>query len=264
VIDVQPLTAWDVDGNLLYQWPNVVPDHDVEKILDSYYMITLGPDGPGDNHCLEQYDSDKNLVWSWCTDDDDAIPDEPANSLAVRVTPEATFLYATMQIRGLIYKLNRDTKEIEWVLGEDGDLESDVPTAPWMHDLDVIDCPGYTECLLVYVNGTEADPTTWIRQIGIDENKMTATVVREWTEKGWQEQRIGGVDLVGDHWLVCEGHFIAEPLNDRRSQLVEVAPDDSVVWRLVAGSDDIQMYRARRVNACELFHHEGYCPASAK
>jgi hypothetical protein len=41
---------------------------------------------------------------------------------------------------------------------------------------------------------------------------------------------------------------------------VEVAPDDSVVWRLTVATDDIQVYRARRVAACDLFHHAGYCP----
>ncbi len=142
-----------------------------------------------------------------------------------------------------------------------GDFKGDVPYSSWMHDIHVIDCAGYTECLVFYVNGTVEDPTTWIRQIGIDEDTMTATVVREWTEKGWEEPKLGGIDLVGDHWLINEGHFIPEPLTDRPSQLVEVAADDSVVWRLTLGSNDIQIYRARRVAACDLFHHAGYCPS---
>jgi hypothetical protein len=45
------------------------------------------------------------------------------------------------------------------------------------------------------------------------------------------------------------------------SQLVEVASDDTVDWRLTVATSDISVYRSRRVQACDLFHHAGYCPA---
>ncbi len=118
---------------------------------------------------------------------------------------------------------------------------------------------------MVYVNGVEGDTATYIRQIGIDEDTMEATVVREWTEPDWQEPKLGGIHpFAEDRWLVAEGHFLADPFVDRPSQLVEVAPDDSVVWRLTVATTDIQVYRARRVAACDAFHHAGYCPAFDK
>jgi hypothetical protein len=179
----------------------------------------------------------------------------------VRTTKEGTFVYGTMQNVGIVYKIDRATKDLVWIFRDGGQFEGDVPYAEWMHDLHVIDCDGFTECLVMYVNGTEVDPTTSIRQIGIDEDTMTAELLREWTEKGWQEPKVGGIHPFSDHWLVNEGHFVQEPLVDRPSQIVEVAPDDSVVWRLTVATTDIQVYRARRVGACDLFHHAGYCPS---
>ena len=266
-VDIEPITIWDMDGNTVLEWTDedgdadLIPDHDLERFGDTFYMITQADDGPGDNHCLAQYDLEKTPLWEWCTDDEPEISDWPANSMAVKVTEKDTFLYATQQIRGVIYKLNQATKEVVWTFSDEGDFTGDLFYAPWMHDLQVIECDGYDECLLVYVNGTEEDPTTWIRLIGIDEAKMTATLVREWTEKGWWEAKMGGIQQVGDNWLVCQGHFLAEPLNERLSQIAEVAPDDSVVWRLTAATDDIQMYRARRVGGCDMFRHAGYCPS---
>src|SRR6185436_4905648 len=56
-------------------------------------------------------------------------------------------------------KLDYANKEIVWQLSDGGDFTGDLPYPPWMHDLHVIDCPGYDECLLVYVNGVETDHT---------------------------------------------------------------------------------------------------------
>jgi hypothetical protein len=259
---VEPVTAWDMAGNELFSWPNTGVEHDVDRLGDTYFLLTDGGDGGGGNHCVDQYDDAKSPLWSWCTNDSDDIPDSFANSTAVRETSEGTFVYGTMQIRGIIYKVDYDTKEVVWQLKEDGDFTGDVTYPPWMHDLQVIDCPGYDECLVVYVNGVEADHTTYIRQIGIDESTMEATVVREWTEAGWEESKLGGIHVFAeDHWLIAEGHFLAETWVDRPSQLVEVAPDDSVDWRLTVATTDIQVYRARRVAACDVFHHAGYCPS---
>jgi hypothetical protein len=262
-VDIEPITVWDTQGDTVLEWSDdIIPDHDLERFGDTFYMITQADDGPGGNHCLAQYDWKGTVIWQWCTDEEPLILDSAANSMAMKVTPEGdTYLYATMQIKGVIYNLNQATKEVVSDQSEDGDFTGNVTYPAWVHDLRVIDCDGYDECLLMYVNGTEEDPETFIRQVGIDETAMTATVVREWTEKGWQETKMGGIDPVGDNWLVCEGHFLAEPLTKRLSQIAEVAPDDSVVWRLTAATDDIQMYRARRVNACDLFRHAGYCPS---
>jgi hypothetical protein len=263
--DAQPVRIWDVDGTEVLSWDDVGVDHDLKWIGEDFYILTQGYDGRNGNHCLAQRDPKKTLVWEWCTDDDSAVNDNVANSMYVRTTKEGTYLYATMQITGIVYKLDRDTKEVLWVYKDGGDFEGDVEYNAWMHDLHVIDCDGYTECLLMYVNGSEEDPTTSIRQVGIDEDTMTATLVREWTEDDWWEQKIGGIDpFAEDRWLIAQGHFVQEPLNDRPTQLVEVAPDDSVVWRLSVATDDIQVYRARRVGACDLFHHAGYCPSLEK
>ncbi len=67
---VEPVTAWDMAGNVLLSWPDVGGDHDVDKLGDDYFILTPGDDGPGGNHCVDQRDGAKNLVWSWCTDDE--------------------------------------------------------------------------------------------------------------------------------------------------------------------------------------------------
>jgi hypothetical protein len=262
--DPQPLRVWDLDGTEVLEWKDVEVDHDVKWIGDDFYILTPADDGRNGNHCLDQLEVSKDLVWQWCSDDTMAIPDEPANSMYVRTTKAGTYLYGTMQVFGIVYKIDRASKDVVWVFKDDGHFEGDAPYAKWMHDLHVIDCPGFTECLVLYVNGSEKDPTTLIRQVGIDETTMTASLVREWTEPGWEEPKVGGIHPFSDHWLVNEGHFVQEPLTDRPSQIVEVAPDDSVVWRLTVATTDIQVYRARRVAACDLFHHAGYCPSLEK
>jgi hypothetical protein len=266
--EIEPVTAWDMAGNEIFSWKDVAVDHDVDKFGDNYFTLT----NDGLDHCIEEWDPKKTSVWSWCDSDESVLVDSFANSLAIHETAKGTFLYATMQIKGIIYKLDYDSGDIVWQLddGLDFTTDKDFPWAPWMHDLRVMDCPDYDECLLVYVNGVDADPTTWIRKIGIDESTMEATVVREWTEKGWYEPKLGGIDYWTDssgneRWLIAQGHFVADPLpKSRASQLVEVAADDTVDWRLAVATDDIQVYRARRVAACDVFHHAGYCPAFDK
>jgi hypothetical protein len=260
--DPQPLRTWNVDGTEVLHWDDVNVEHDLKWIGDDFYILTPADDGRDGNHCIDERDASKDLVWQFCSDDSTRVPDDAANSMYVRTTKAGgTYVYATIQVTGVVYKVNRATKHVVWVYKDGGDFKGDVPYADWMHDLHVIDCPGFTECLLMYVNGSEADPTTSIREVGIDEDTMTASIVREWTEKDWEEPRVGGIDPFSDHWLVNEGHFVQQALNDRPSQIVEVAPDDSVVWRLKVATTDIQVYRARRVAACDLFHHAGYCPS---
>jgi hypothetical protein len=258
-LSIQPLTSWDLAGNTLLSWANVGADHDIEKVGPDYWIVTPGDDGIGGNHCLDQRSSEKQLLWEWCTDDSDVVPDSPANSIAIDTTPDGVFLYVTMQIKGIVYKLERNTKRVVWTFSEGGDFTGDVPYDDWMHDIHVVPCAGYTECLIFYANGNEKDPTTSIRKIGIDEDTMTATLVREWTEPGWQEPKLGGIDPFSEHWLIAEGHFLPDPLSNSPSQLVEVAADDSVAWRLTVKDKNISVYRARRVSACDLFDHAGYC-----
>jgi hypothetical protein len=167
-----------------------------------------------------------------------------------------------MQAVGIVYKLDRDAETVVWHLKHDGDFNEDYPYPLMMHDIHVYDCPGYTECLLMYVNGA---PESSARLVGIDETTMTATVVREWSEAGWEEPKMGGIQAIGDHlggnWLVDEAHFELQSTNDRTTNIVEIAPDDSVVWRAAVSPIDISIYRTRRVDACVLFHHAGYCPS---
>ncbi len=266
---VEDVMAWDMAGNELYRLDATATgvEHDVDRLGDDYFLLTEGDDGPGGNHCIDRYDPAKTMVGSFCTDDTKEIVDSFANSAAVRETSEGTFVYATMQIKGIIYKVDFDTGDVIWQLMDGGDFTdggTSLPLTypPWMHDLQVVDCDGYDECLLVYVNSVDAEDPTYIRKIGIDETAMEATVIREWTEKGWQETKLGGIQEFGDdhRWLVGQGRFLADALTTRHSQIVEVLEDDSVAWRLTVATDDIQMYRARRVAACDVFHHAGYCP----
>ena len=61
--------------------------------------------------------------------------------------------------------------------------------------------------------------------------------------------------------LIGVGHLEINVPDSDPSQVIEVAQDDSVVWRLRIGPEDSAIYRARRVQPCDLFGHTGYCPA---
>jgi hypothetical protein len=257
--DPPPFQVWDSSATVVEDWPDVAGNHDVERHGDDYYFIGQGYDGKGGIHCIDQRSGNKELLWEWCVDADPSIPQSNANSLTVTDEDGKTFVYASMQTWGVVYKLDKEENRIVWTFEEGGGLVGTAPHAEWMHDLQVIECEGFDECLLFYVNSVEDDEHSYIRQIGVDEERKRATLVREWTEPGWAEPRLGGIELVGDHWLIGSGKY-PESKSERPSQVVEVAPDDSVVWRLTIEPETIALYRARHVAACSLFHHAGICP----
>jgi hypothetical protein len=261
--DPMPLHVWDRSATPDV-FPDVVPDHEVERFGEHYYHIVYeGTDdttGTGRRHCIEERDARGASLWTWCSSQALEVGIGAANSIALEDADGETWIYATIAGLGHIYKLERSTGEVAWVYGADRDFAGDVAYPRWMHDLQVAPCDGFDRCLLFYDNGDEASgvPSS-IQKVGLDETAMTAETLRSWTEAGWSEPRLGGIQELGTSWLIGSGRGQGST-SGRPSQVVEVDGAGEVVWRLELEPETVSLYRARRVEACALFHHAGMCP----
>jgi hypothetical protein len=99
----------------------------------------------------------------------------------------------------------------------------------------------------------------------LDETNLRAESLRIWSEPGWFEPRMGGLQvLADDHLLIGAGHLeLVEP-DSPPTQVIEVDENNDVVWRLEITPETSAIYRARRVDPCALFGHTGYCPCGGK
>ena len=259
--DPMPLQVWDRSANGDV-FADVVPDHEVERFGGHYFHIVYdGTDdttGTGRRHCLAERDATGDLLWDWCSNQALEVGIGAANSLAIEDDGDETWIYVSIAGLGHVYKLARSTGEVAWVYGADRDFTGDVSYPRWMHDLHVGPCDGFDRCLLFYDNGDEATGSS-IQKVGLDETAMTAKTIRSWTEPGWSEPRLGGIQELGTSWLIGAGRGQGST-SDRPSQIVEVDGADEVVWRLELEPRTVSLYRARRVDACALFHHAGMCP----
>jgi hypothetical protein len=119
--------------------------------------------------------------------------------------------------------------------------------------------------LFMYDNGWSRESTRAV-EYELDLEAMTARKTWEWLDDGYFEQYHGGVDwLTPDHERV----LVAEPANgcdpaDRHAQVVELdRSTDAEVHRLILSDVGDWIYRAHRVDGCELFADTRYCPALA-
>jgi len=122
--------------------------------------------------------------------------------------------------------------------------------------------------LLVHDNGeARVGGTNYSRVVEyeLDIENRVVTKRWDWTEPGWYETVFGDADrLPGDHVLITQGHCFICPHGDpsRYSALTEVDQStDEVVWRLSMEEPQPGLYRAQRLDGCELFSNRKYCEA---
>ena len=121
--------------------------------------------------------------------------------------------------------------------------------------------------LLVHDNGMDRPGEDYTRVVALtlDHTALTATLTWQYTEEGWLEEGWGDADrLPSGHVLVSMGHCHDCELGDpeRRTRIREVNPtDNSVVWSLDFADPTDSVYRAERVDGCDLFANLEACPA---
>lgn len=263
---------------LLYTGPQPVSGgtyhHDVEMTPSGLIagVVTLeGDDYVGFGVEIRDPDDDGALVWAWDSDSAVERGDLPsprgdmyhANALEI-VEEDGVPRWAYVNIRNLGRYVRIDIEEdvIDWqITAATWELNSD----EWWflsHDPKLED-----DLLLVYDNG-ERNPNSHSRVVeyALDFETETAELLWEWTEPSWREPAWGGVDrLDGDHVLVaighCDGSSCDEAHPDSRTRILEVdRATDEVVWAYRYTDEAVGLYRAERIDGCDLFSNARFCP----
>jgi hypothetical protein len=119
----------------------------------------------------------------------------------------------------------------------------------------------------VYDNGTDRPGGSYSRvaEYELDLDAREATLLWSWTEPGWYDPIVGDADwLPNGHVLVTQGfNRCLDFFGDDVSELVELQPPDTVVWRMTWPTRDHTVYRSERYDGCAVFANARYCPAVA-
>lgn len=250
---VPPITL-ELDGRVRHA-TTAQADHDVDWVGEHAWTLTNHISGT----CIEQRRwSDNTVIDLLCTDEL-GLRGLNWNSLDVLEEPDGHAIYAGSAGSDTIVKVHFERRETVWVFGPGQDFSGQIDLS-YTHDVNAFACDGYDVCLSFYDNGTDQG-FSQAEVHGLDEAAMRTRSLQAWSEDGWYEPRLGGLQVLdGGNLLVGAGHLEEVAPGSNPTNLVEVADDGSVLWRVTIGPNTTGIYRARRVPACDLFHHTGYCP----
>ena len=158
----------------------------------------------------------------------------------------------------------------------------DVPSGDWRWafgtggDFALVDLEGnaidrFPECqhglqregdrLLVYDNGKVREQSRVV-EYELDESTMTATELWSWTEEGWYESNLGGVDWTTErNVLVVIGHRESiSPSPGALTRFVEIDPSTGEkLWEAHYPDVNSQAFRGESLNPCAMFANARFC-----
>lgn len=287
---------------LLHPWGEVqaqAPDptsgfkwhHDVIEVADGVVAsLSQSIDTTPDGELYQGFEIEERDLWNhevyWVWTSQSAVdagtlepglggPDRyHANALSyVPDDPDGPAYWVSLAYKNRIIRISRDTREITWQLGHRGDFDlvdtdgNPLDDAEWFfhgHDPEI-----RLPKLLVHDNGVGrpgVPDSSRVVEYELDLANKTATRLWSWTEPGWYENVLGDADrLENGHVLVAQGHCYFCPTGDpdRRSSVLEMIPETGeVVWRLQFEALTAGVYRAERVDGCDLFANQRYCPGA--
>lgn len=229
---------------------------------------------------LVTYDPDSQAVtWEWDAQralDDGALPDPGdernpyhANALSVVDDTDGRAVYVGMKNAEWVMRIDRNTGETTWRLGRGGDFTLVDPKGDPLPDSDWFDVThGMTAYapnrVWVYHNGRAGEQSEAIA-MSLDTTNMTATVDWRWTEYGWYEPIWGDVDeLPNGNAVITMAHaWCYGGSDDHLSAIVELDPSAlEVVWRVDFLDPNDATYRSQRIDGCDIFANEAYCPSN--
>jgi len=182
---------------------------------------------------------------------------------------EGPALWVSMRNLDRIARVDRETGEISWTLGVDGDFTLLGPdgepagTEDWFYLQHAPELTGDT--LVVYDNGLGRPGGAYSRVVQYRLDVAGRTLQQEWawTEDAWKEPIWGDADLLDDgHVLVARGHcWDCDSADvDGRSALIELDPSaDLATWRLDFDGERDGLYRAQRIDGCAVFASTRWC-----
>ncbi|MCA9493537.1 MAG: aryl-sulfate sulfotransferase, partial [Myxococcales bacterium] len=240
-------------------------DHDGRVLGDDprHLLMLTRADGP-DGQDVFGVDEvlDDEIVWSFSAIDAverGELAPNPAGedgygANAARLDPAGDTVWVSLHLQNRIVAIDRSTGS---VLGAVGGGETwTLPDPSWLvsqHDVHVYE----DRRLLVLDNGSSRRGFSQVLELRIPTSPGPAELLHQFTEPGWFEPVMGGVEELADgSWLVTRAHCFGSTCDDNdptaRAQLLVVDPETSEVrWRMVMGPEDTT-YRARRVDPCVL------------
>jgi hypothetical protein len=255
----EPLAPWVVDlaGRRVAEVTGVEGvNHDVEWVGDDAWGVIVDTDRGA---CWEVW-SEADRVSSRCVADDPVLGGlgGPRSNSVERASDGS--LVASLALPVGMLGLDADG-ELAWLAIDRGvaTVTGD-PVPDKVHDVRRVDGCAAPVCVLAYDNGIAAEQSAAVL-FAIDPEAGTLTRERTWTQPDWFEEVWGSVDQTpSGSWLIGIGHHEGANPMSRDTELVEVAPDDAVLWRLRVQPSTIGLYRARWLDGCAVFSHAGYCP----
>ncbi|MFH1426099.1 MAG: aryl-sulfate sulfotransferase [Candidatus Kerfeldbacteria bacterium] len=237
----EPATELDLEWNVTWEGP-VQSDgmgtegdmhHCMHRTSTNNYVALFHAWEDSSTHTeVREFDRELNVLWSWMlyqhTDWDGY---DMGNHVIVDYEDDA--VYYNEQLSKGFYKIDRSTGEVIWKLGEDGDFEvinskSDEDFGYFTHAPELLP----DDRLLIFHNGSDQSGSAAI-EWQLDFGAMTATAIWSWNggeDDGWYNYCWGDVDrLPNGNTLVTAG--TPDPPN-REPRLMEVAPDEELVWEL--------------------------------
>lgn len=261
-------------------------NHDAGLAEDgqSIYTLAYSSDGVYGSFIIRELDvTTGDVLWTWSGIEDGVMQGQipggsssdtdphHANAIDDQIENGREYLYVSMRNQNQVMKLDKETGDVVWLLGLGGDFtlyEADGTLAEdhrWFfnqHDAKV-----YGPTLFsAHDNGTErnlAGGTNYSRalQLKLDQQAMTATIQFEYTEPSWVEPIWSGYDVLPDgRGLLAIGHCWLCTI-PKVAGLVELSAGAQPLWRADFKSEKEHIYRAQRIDGCELFSNRTYCPS---
>jgi len=267
--DLQPFerpieVGWD--GEVVWRGPPQPEEplspgtaHHVFRKLENGHYLTLLFDEHGGvvTDEIAELDADGEVVWRW--DTADHIPGAEAEHVhanMVELDAGANELLLNSRHRSALYRIDRDSGEIAWTFGVDGDftMEPGHPD-PWFQHAHATELQP-DGSILLYDNGDGLErPWSRVIQYELDHEGHTARVAWEYpgelSDHEWFTSFWGDADrLSNGNTLVTAGSIFEW---DSPSSLFEVTPEGDTVWQVdvlgLAAGERAGCYAAERIDA---------------
>jgi hypothetical protein len=251
-----PPSVYDLSGELIASLDDSYGDHDIDYIDRSLYF----PVHVKTISCVQRWSLDTSKqTWEWCASNADGYN---INSLAVTEDESAILITTYAPSEGVV-KIDTNSGNTVWRLNPDGtgslSVDSPIPGIDLQHDIAFVDCEDgeYDLCFVVYDNGKESRGYSQILSYGIDETKMSATLIRSFSRKGWYEGHSGGIhQMPNGEWLIS----MASVTSSSQSSYLMIDKNNNELWEMASKNEDVGAYRARHIDPCHIFNHTGMCP----
>ncbi len=263
-------------------------NHHSERLETGEFVThTYALHGSGLNYAVgmtvEVWDPEtETITWSWDSEETwetgGGVQTQGAeiwasNSLTWTDDALGPALYVNVVTVDSIWRIDRDTKQVTHIIGHgQGWQLQDAAGQPmekhdwfyFQHD------PEFTAegSVLLHDNGQgrpgDADYSRVV-EFDIDWDNQILTEVWSWTEADWYNPYLGDADrLANDNVLVATGHVWCASGRDDASSVMEIEPTTGeLAWRMDWDNPDYAVYRAERLDGCEIFQNAATCPEVA-